>query len=209
MLLLVLLCLLILLPETTAGRSVLTIFTGLVLMAAVWASRVRGRFVRVVNSIVLVAVRDRHTGADPRGRLVHDPERDRDDRIHAGDAGGDRVRPARRAHRQHPDGVRRDLAVLHAGNVLRVSDHHRGAIGNRALLRPGKRRLAVAARVLQLRDPGHPRLRRPHAGHQRGTTAVGAGDDHRQPVSGDRRQPGRDPARPRAPTPPQTPGRGE
>lgn len=56
MLLLVLLCLLILLPETTAGRSVLTIFTGLVLMAAVWASRVRGRFVLVVNSIVLVTV---------------------------------------------------------------------------------------------------------------------------------------------------------
>ena len=56
MLLLVLLCLLILLPETTGGRSVLTIFTGLVLIAAVWAARVRGRFVRVVNTIVVLAV---------------------------------------------------------------------------------------------------------------------------------------------------------
>lgn len=56
LLLLVLLCLLILLPETTAGRSVLTIFTGSVLMAAVWAARVRGRFVRAANSIVLIAI---------------------------------------------------------------------------------------------------------------------------------------------------------
>ena len=56
MLLLVLLCLLILLPENTGGGSLLTIFTGLVLMAAVWAARVRGRFVRVVNVIVIIAV---------------------------------------------------------------------------------------------------------------------------------------------------------
>ena len=49
LLLIVLLALLILLPETTAGDRSPTIFTGLVLMAAVWASRVRGRFVRVAN----------------------------------------------------------------------------------------------------------------------------------------------------------------
>jgi Ion channel len=55
-LLIVLLALLLLLPETTAGRSVTTIFTGVVLMAAVWASRVKGRFVRIANLIVLVAV---------------------------------------------------------------------------------------------------------------------------------------------------------
>jgi drug/metabolite transporter (DMT)-like permease len=56
LLLIVLLALLLLLPESTAGRSVTTIFTGLVLMAAVWASRVKGRFVRVANAIVAVAV---------------------------------------------------------------------------------------------------------------------------------------------------------
>jgi hypothetical protein len=56
LLLIVLLALLLLLPETTVGRSITTIFTGLVLMAAVWASRVRGNFVRVANLIVAVAV---------------------------------------------------------------------------------------------------------------------------------------------------------
>ncbi len=56
LLLIVLLALLLLLPESTVGRSVTTIFTGLVLMAAVWASRVKGRFVRVANAIVAVAV---------------------------------------------------------------------------------------------------------------------------------------------------------
>ena len=55
-LLVTLLALLMLLPESTAGKSVTTIFTGVVLMAAVWASRVRGRFVRVTNIIVAIAV---------------------------------------------------------------------------------------------------------------------------------------------------------
>lgn len=52
LLILVLLGLLMLLPETTAGRSVMTVFTGLVLIAAVRASRVRSRAMDAVIAIV-------------------------------------------------------------------------------------------------------------------------------------------------------------
>lgn len=52
LLILVLLACVMLLPETTAGRSVMTIFTGLVLMAAVRASRVGTRAMSVVIAIV-------------------------------------------------------------------------------------------------------------------------------------------------------------
>jgi Ion channel len=52
LLILVLVGLLILLPETTAGRSTTTIFTGLVLAAAVRASRVRSRAMTVAIAIV-------------------------------------------------------------------------------------------------------------------------------------------------------------
>lgn len=51
-LILVLLGLVMLLPETTAGRSVMTIFTGLVLIAAVRASRVQNRAMNAVIAIV-------------------------------------------------------------------------------------------------------------------------------------------------------------
>jgi Ion channel len=57
---LVLVCVLILLiiilalvlPEGAAGRSVMTVFFGLALIVAVWASRVPGRLLRIVASIV-------------------------------------------------------------------------------------------------------------------------------------------------------------
>ena len=56
LLLLLLVGLLMLLPESTAGRAVMTIFTGLVLMAAVWASHVRSRLVHILNVVVVLSV---------------------------------------------------------------------------------------------------------------------------------------------------------
>ena len=54
--LLLLVGLLMILPETTIGHSVMSIFTGMVLVAAVWAAHLRSRLVHVVNVVVAIAV---------------------------------------------------------------------------------------------------------------------------------------------------------
>ena len=205
LLLLVLLCLLILLPETTAGRSVLTIFTGSVLMAAVWAARVRGRFVRAVNSIVLIAIviatlaliLGDDSSTTPNAIVMTVFTMAMPVAIVFG------LRDERTVNIQTVFGAISLYFMLGMFFAFLITTV--GRLDDAAYFAQGGDGSLSQRVYFSFVDPGHPRLRRPHARHQRGTAAVGAGDDHGQPVPGDRRQPGRDPARLRAPTPPQTP----
>ena len=160
------------------AASVLLLLYCATLVTALWTSgrtRLNSRTTVALTWLAAVAAAAQLVFGGDAARstrgAVHRRADRRDDRRH-------RARGHRPGHRQRPVGPGRALHLRAARADVRVPLRHGRGARRRRLLRPGDRRRPGGARVLQLRDPGHGRLRRLHRGPRRRADA----GDHRRAV---------------------------
>ncbi len=149
------------------AASVLLLLYCATLVTALWTSGRTRPNSRTTVGLVWLAAGRRRSPARLRRRharsargAVHGRADRRHDRRH-------RARGRRPGHRQRPVGPGCAVRLRAARADVRVPLRHGRGARRRRLLRPGDRRRPGGARVLQLRDAGHGRLRRLHRGPRR------------------------------------------
>ncbi len=193
LLIIVLICLLMTLPETPGGRAATTSVAGLVMLTSVWAARVRSRVMHVAVAVVIFAVLVSIAALVFEG----DGATTQDEIVMTIFTLAMPVAIVRGLRDERSVNIQTVFGAISLYFMLGlffaflislvVAAHHR------RLLRPAHQRRLLAEDLLQLRHAGHAGLRRPHPGYGDRAAAGGVRDRDRQPLPCHRGQPHRGP----------------